>query len=113
MFNNAKINPVNNKLYVAAAFKGQYCSVGNNGEFDGVIMSFNPVLAENQDDDEPIEIIDEDNGKDSLDPVEEKDTSTVYNPKTGTFIGLGICLLSLIILTIAIINKNKKKMYKI
>ena len=45
--------------------------------------------------------------------VEEKDTSTVENPKTGTFIGLGIGLLSLIILTIAFINKNKKKMYKI
>jgi len=111
LFNESKINPVNNKLYVAASFDAPYGSIGNNGNYDGVVMSFDPVLVENQENNQPEDIIDDDSKKDSLDPVEEKDYSTVDNPKTGTFIGLGIGILSIIVVTIVIINK--KRVYKI
>ncbi len=111
LFNESKINPVNNKLYVAASFDAPYGNIGNNGNYDGVVMSFDPVLVENQENNQPEDIIDDDSKKDSLDPVEEKDYSTVDNPKTGTFIGLGIGILSIIVVTIVIINK--KRVYKI
>ncbi len=111
LFNESKINPVNNKLYVAASFDAPYGNIGNNGNYDGVVMSFEPVLVENQENNQPEDIIDVDSKKDSLDPVEEKDYSTIDNPETGTFIGLGIGILSIIVVTIVIINK--KRIYKI
>ena len=70
LFHEAKINPVNNTLYVAASFDAQYGNIGNNGDYDGVVMSFNPVCAE-KNDDLVLDVIDDDSKKDSVDATEE------------------------------------------